>query len=274
MSKFNRILAVVGAGALCIALVSTDSMAQGRRGGAGAGPGAGRGPQAAVTAGGMLAGVDLTPEQQRQINAIRQETQQKVQAIQRDTRLTQAQKQAQTAAAQDAGHNRVMNLLTAQQRQQVQTQTRVGAQGNGLGMGPCGQGLGQGRQGKAGTGQGLGMGPCGAGQGPGGQGQGQRGAGYGRNGEVPGVQLTTQQQQRIQAIRAEMQQVMQRLQQDPNLTPEQKAYEREQLQKETHERVMQELTDQQRQQFQKFWDERGVPGAGAGAGAKAGRGGR
>jgi len=71
-----------------------------------------------------------------------------------------------------------------------------------------------------------------------------------------------------------MQRNMQRLQQDPDLTPDQKAYEREQLQKETHDRVMQELTDQQRQQCQKFWDERGIPGAGAGAGAKAGRAGR
>ena len=97
---------------IVIALAASQASAQGRRyrGGRGMGPG--------MMNQGSVPGVQLTADQRSRIAAIRQETRTKVASIMSNTNLSPGEKQTQAQAAREAGHQKVMNVLTPEQRNQ------------------------------------------------------------------------------------------------------------------------------------------------------------
>ncbi len=240
--RHSRIWIVFALAALVIAVAAGPTDAQGWRGGAG------RGAGGSALSAGAVPGVQLTPEQERQVAEIRSQTMQKVQAVRWDSSLSAEEKAAEIARIRQEGHERVLSILTPEQRQQFESRWPGGRvfdgtvpQGPGLGRGPCGAGLGPG------AGAGRGAGP---GRGRGFVGGGGFGAGAGMSGLVPGVQLSAGQQERIRQIRQDGAREAAAVMADPGLNAQQKAQMVQQIRQRTHERVMQELTPQQRQQFQ------------------------
>ncbi|BCW97950.1 MAG: hypothetical protein KatS3mg024_0777 [Armatimonadota bacterium] len=231
MTRIATILMVFAAAAM-VASLALQADAQGWRGGAGRGGGRGA---AAI---GLVPGVQLTPEQERQVAQIRSETMQRVQQIRWDSSLTPEQIAAEIAKVRQEGHERVMNVLTPEQRQQFQSRWPGAAPGVGLGRGPCGAGLGRG----AGMGRGAGRGI--------GPGAAWLGAGYGMSGLVPGVQLTAEQQERIRQIRQDGARQVAAVMADPNLTAQERALRVQEIRTQTHEQVMSVFTPEQRRQFE------------------------
>ena len=84
----------------------------------GAGPGYGRGPGGRMMT--EVPGVCLTAAQERQIAAIRQETQQRVMSIRTDPNLTPEEKECRIAEAQREGHDKVLAVLTPEQTRQFE----------------------------------------------------------------------------------------------------------------------------------------------------------
>jgi len=161
-------------------------------------------------------GVTLTADQQSKIAAIRQETQSKVASIMSDSSLSAAQKQAQAQAARMAGHQKVLDVLTPQQLQQFQSNWRMGC--------------------PMGTGGGRGMGP------------GMMNQGY-----VPGVTLTADQQSKIAAIRQVTQSKVAAIMRDPNLSSAEKQTQAQAARQAGHDKVLDVLTREQRDQFNQHW---------------------
>jgi Spy/CpxP family protein refolding chaperone len=221
----------IAAAVVIAALVSAgvDAQAQGWRGGAGRGPGGG-------AATGIVPGVQLTPEQEKQVAEIRSETMKQVQQIRWDSALTPEEKAAEIERVRQEGHERVMSVLTPEQRQQFETRwpgCRFYGGRWGQGAGPLpGYGAGRGRGAR-----------------PGGYGGGYYGGGYGMAGLVPGVQLTQEQQERIRQIRADGAREASAIMGDPKLPAQEKTRRVQQIRERTHERVMGVLTPEQQRQF-------------------------
>ena len=161
-------------------------------------------------------GVTLTADQQSRIAAIRQETERKVASIMSDSSLSAAQKQTQAQAARQAGHQKVLDVLTPQQLQQFQSNWRMGC--------------------PMGTGGGRGMGP------------GMMNQGY-----VPGVTLTADQQSKIAAIRQVTQSKVAAIMRDPNLSSAEKQTQAQAARQAGHDKVLDVLTREQRDQFNQHW---------------------
>jgi len=161
-------------------------------------------------------GVTLTADQQSRIAAIRQETERKVASIMSDSSLSAAQKQTQAQAARMAGHQKVLDVLTPQQLQQFQSNWRMGC--------------------PMGTGGGRGMGP------------GMMNQGY-----VPGVTLTADQQSKIAAIRQVTQSKVAAIMRDPNLSSAEKQTQAQAARQAGHDKVLDVLTREQRDQFNQHW---------------------
>lgn len=93
-------------------------------GGPGAGPGRmgprGGGPPPDI-AQGSVPGVQLAQEQMQQVARIRQETRSKVRSVRTDPDLSQQEKAERIAGAQREGHERVLSVLTPEQREQFET---------------------------------------------------------------------------------------------------------------------------------------------------------
>lgn len=92
---------------------------------------------------------------------------------------------------------------------------------------------------------------------------------------VPGLQqypLSTHQRQQIAGIRTEALREMQQIRREPNLTTQEKNNRINQIMMETHNKVMNVLTDEQRDEFQQWWEQRPARRAGAGAGPGMGMG--
>ncbi len=240
MKRLATILTISAVVAGLTASLALQADAQGRRGGPGRGAFAGAG------AIGVVPGVQLTPEQERQVAEIRSETMRRVQEL-RWSGGSPEEIAAEIARVRQEGHERVMNVLSPEQRRQFETrwpnwQPAGGAgwrgAGPGFGRGPCGSGLGWG----AGTGRGAGRG-IGAGA------AGYR-AGFGMAGLVPGVQLTAEQQERVRLIRQEGAREAATVMADQNLPAEEKARLLSEIRTRTHERVMSVLTPDQRRQFE------------------------
>lgn len=105
------------------------------------------------------------------------------------------------------------------------------------------------------------------------QGRGRQGRGGMQMG-VPGLQqhqLSTDQRNEIARIRTEARNETQRVRQDPNLNAQQRAERIAQIQQQTHDEVMNVLTEQQREEFNNWWSDR-MQGRGAGRGAGPGAG--
>lgn len=200
---------------------------------------------------GMVPGIQqnpLTQQQRQQIMDIRQETQQQVRQIRMNQNLSQQQKQQQIKQAQMQNHERVMNVLTPEQRAEFQNWWQQRQQGCPGGVCPI-------RPPGAGAGPGMGMGP-------------------GQMGMVPGIQqnpLTQQQQRQIMQIRQDAQQQMRDITNNPNLTEDQKWQQIQQIQRETHDAVVNVLTPEQRQELSNWWSSHPHSGMGS-SGAGMGRG--
>ncbi|MGQ9807168.1 MAG: hypothetical protein ACUVSM_11520 [Armatimonadota bacterium] len=243
MTRTASILLVFAAVAAMITSLALQADAQGWRGGAG------RGASNGAAAIGVVPGVQLTPEQERQVAQIRSETMRRVQEIRRNSSLTPEQMAAEIAKVRQEGHERVMNVLTPEQRQQFESRWpgcrlfggagwQGAGSGAGLGRGPCGAGLGRGAGMGRGAGRGLGPGAAGL------------GAGFGMSGLVPGVQLTAEQQERIRQIRQDGAREAAAVMADPNLTAQEKSRRVQEIRAQTHEQVMSVLTPEQRRQFE------------------------
>ena len=195
---------------ITIALAAPQVASQGmmHRGGRGMGPG--------MMNQGSVPGVTLTADQQSRIAAIRQETERKVASIMSNPDLSPAEKQTQAQAARQAGHQKVLAVLTPQQLQQFQSNWRMGC--------------------PMGTGGGRGMGP------------GMMNQGY-----VPGVTLTADQQSKIAAIRQETQSKVAAIMRDPNLSSAEKQTQAQAARQAGHDKVLDVLTPEQRQQFDQNW---------------------
>ena len=206
MKIFYGILCLMAA----IALAAPQVASQGMMHRGGGGMGRGMMNQTCVP------GVTLTADQQSKIAAIRQETQSKVASIMSNSSLSSAQKQAQAQAARQAGHQKVLDVLTPQQLQQFQSNWRMGC--------------------PMGTGGGRGMGP------------GMMNQGY-----VPGVTLTADQQSKIAAIRQETQSKVASIMSDSSLSAAQKQAQAQAARQAGHDKVLDVLTPEQRQQFDQNW---------------------
>jgi len=114
------------------------------------GTGGGRGMGPGMMNQGYVPGVTLTADQQSKIVAIRQETQSKVASIMRDPNLSSAEKQTQAQAARQAGHDKVLDVLTPEQRDQFNQ--HWSSMNPGSGMGPGMGGMMPGMQSKPATG--------------------------------------------------------------------------------------------------------------------------
>lgn len=187
---------------------------------------AGRRVPAPRNSAGLVPGVtDLSDEQTNRIAAIRQDTQRRVQEVQRNRALTPQQRSARIQQIQREGHDRVLSVLTPAQRRQFDEamRSRPPAQPGSRG----------------------GAGPRGPGQ-------------PAHPGHVPGVtSLNPEQLNAIAAIRAEARQQIQAVQQDRSLTPQQRSARIQEIQRRSHDRVMAVLTEDQRGQFQRWWSARG-----------------
>lgn len=78
---------------------------------------------------------------------------------------------------------------------------------------------------------------------------------------VPGVQLSPQQQQQIDSIRARAQSQIQAVNADRSLTQQQKADRIRSIQSQAHDDVLAVLTPAQRQQLADWWTRRQGTGA-------------
>lgn len=78
-----------------------------------------RSPQGADSGQGVP-GVQLTPEQRQEIARIREDLRVRVQEIRRDQTLSQAQKVERVTALRKEAHDKVLNVLTPEQRRQFQ----------------------------------------------------------------------------------------------------------------------------------------------------------
>lgn len=65
---------------------------------------------------GTVPGVRLTQQQRQRIMEIRRSTQQQVQQVQRDPRLSQSEKERRIAQIRQRGHDQVMGVLSSEQR--------------------------------------------------------------------------------------------------------------------------------------------------------------
>ena len=212
---------------IIIALSAPHAASQGtmRRGGRGGGRGMGPG----MMNQGSVPGVQLTADQQQRIAAIRQETMERVRSIMRDPNLSPSEKQTQANAARQAGHQKVMDVLTPEQQQQF-----LSCWATGTCMGQRG---------------GQGMGP-----------------GMMNQGSVPGVQLSADQQQRIAAIRQETRNKVASIMSNSNLSAAEKQSQAEAARQAGHEKVLGVLTPEQRQQFDQNWSSMGPGMMGPGMG--------
>lgn len=269
MKALMRTTAVAVALVLMTAAAAT---AQGR-------PGAGRG----YGANEGVPGVQLSDAQQQRINQIRAETRREVQRLRTDSSLSMDDRDRQIKDVQARGHENVLNELTDQQRAQFDNWwrnrpqpgpagpgARPGGPGGRSGMhpGPAGPGPGMG-PGTSGMGPGAGMGPgSGMRPGPGGPRPGMGGRGV--TGDVPGVTLREEQRNRILSMRQEMWRELDRIQGDNSLTPQEKSDRMADARSRTHNQVLGELDDQQRADFDRWWNNRPAPGAGPKAGAPGG----
>lgn len=115
---------------ITIALAAPQAGSQGMMHRRGGGMGRGMMNQTGVP------GVTLTADQQSRIAAIRQETRSKVASIMSNPNLSAAQKQTQAEAARRAGHDKVLELLTPEQRRQFDQNwaSMYGGQGMMRGM--------------------------------------------------------------------------------------------------------------------------------------------
>lgn len=168
---------------------------------------------------------DLTSDQQQEIAGIRMETQNKVRDIQMDQSLTSAERMQMIQETKSQGHEQVLSVLTADQREQFnmwwESRYRM----------PVGAGPGQMAQRMD-----KGMG------------------GMMMSGMVPGVtNLTQEQQQEIARLRTTQMQHMREIRMDSSLTVQERRQMMKDAKKEHHEQVMNVLTDEQKMEFQEWW---------------------
>lgn len=177
---------------------------------------------------GKVPGAQLTSEQRQQTAEIREDTRLEVRRIQRDANLSRQERADRIRQAQIEGHERVMSILTPEQRRDFNERWMR-------------------RQGRVGPGARVGAGPGVRGREP-------LGADIGQG--VPGVQLTEDQKRRIAAIREDTRQEIQDIRRDPDLSQEQKAERITDVRREAHDRALDVLTREQRRDFQDWWDRR------------------
>lgn len=194
----------------------------------------------------------LTQQQKQQIMQIRQQTQQQVRDVRMNQNLSQQQKQQKISQIQAQGHERVMNVLTPEQKAEF-------------------GGWWQQRQScSGGTCQ---MKPSGAGAGPG---MGRQGRGMNRMGMIPGLQqhpLSEQQRQQIVEIRQDAQNRMSTITNNTSLTQDQKWQQLDQVQRESHDAIVSVLTPEQREELSNWWSSHPASGMGSkGGGMGSGMG--
>lgn len=176
---------------------------------------------------GYVPGVQTTAEQRQRIASIRRQYDQEILRVQSDTSLTQYERSQMITELEEQRHRQVLNELTPSQR--MQFEQWWAARTNGIPV------------------------PIGAGP----------GVGTARMqvslGHVPGVETSIEQRQRIALIRQQTIQQVQDVENDPNLTPQQKQDRIAEIQRDGHEQIMNVLTPEQRDDFNQWW--KGRPGA-------------
>ena len=104
----------------------------------------GRGPRGGGPGGGRPFGdVDLTPEQQSQIQSIHQNAESQIAAIRNDSALTQDQKREKLRSIMDGTHQQTLNVLTLEQQQKLKDRGESGPRGFGGRRGPRGGAFGR-----------------------------------------------------------------------------------------------------------------------------------
>lgn len=205
----------------------------------GRGPGQGGGAGTWIVPG--LPESSLTGDQRQKIATIRQQTQAQVQSVRGNAALSSTEKAQKIAQARKAGHDKVMAVLTPEQRKQVQDWIK--SRPSGAGMGP-GMGMGKGRG--MGMRRGMGPGNMGMNNDPG----SMRGM---QMWSVPGLadsSLTAQQKQKISAIRMQTQAKVQAIRRNSKLTEQEKTTQIESARKSGHAKVMDVLTSEQKSKLQ------------------------
>lgn len=167
-----------------------------------------------ITTSGRVPGVRLTSAQQRRVAQIRRETRAQEQAERRNTSYARAEREQRAMAARRAGHNRVIAVLTPEQRAQHTTyyNNRMQRVATRYGM-------------------------------P-------------RQERIPGVQLSSAQEQSVARIRQDTRQRMNAIDRDTRLSRAERDRRIAAIQQEEHNRVISTLTPEQRTQFETAWQNR------------------
>ncbi|GEM_PF-1228350 len=182
----------------------------------------------------LYPGLDLTPEQRRQLADIRAETHRQVCAARDDLSVGPRERMNRIREARRNGQERELAVLTPEQREHLRQNPPT----------PSRLYTWQDRATRAQSSA------------------GPRAAAPRNNaGLVPGVtDLTDEQTNRIAAIRAETQRQVQAVQRDRTLTQQQRSTRIQEIQRQGHQRVLNELTPAQRQQFDQAMSSRaGTP---------------
>lgn len=188
----------------------------------------GRGPGQSMGAGTWivpgLPTSSLTGDQRQKIASIRRQTQAQVQGVRADSALSDQEKAQKIAQARKTGHDKVMAVLTQEQRKQVEDWIKSRPS---VGMGMR---------------RGMGLGNMGWSNDPGSM--------CGKQAwSVPGIadsSFTAQQRQKIAAIRQQTRTQVQAIRNDSKLTEQEKSKQIDEARKVGHDKVMDVLTDKQK----------------------------
>ncbi len=170
----------------------------------------------------------LSTDQRNEIARIRTESRQQMQQVRQDPNLSSQEKADRISQIRQQTHDRVMGVLTPQQRQEFMSWWSSRQQGM-----PARGGAGPG------MGMGMGMGPV--------------------TGMMPGLTqnpLSAAQRQRIMNIRSSFRQQMMDVRNNRDLSSEQKTDQIAQLMQQQHQQVMDVLTPAQQQEFNNWWSSR------------------
>lgn len=169
---------------------------------------------------------NISPEQRQSIINIRQDARRQVRDIMADSRLTDQQKEERVSAVIDKTHTAVMNQLTPAQRQQFDRWYSSRVEGPMM------------RQ-RAGAGA------------------GSRDPLLFRVPGVPSSSLTADQKQQIATIRLNTMSTVSDIEDNPNLSEQQKMDQISQARMQAHQQVVAVLTPEQVQQFENWWSSSG-----------------
>ena len=179
----------------------------------------------------------ITSEQRQQIIGIRQNMHSQIQNIRANQNLSQQEKQAEISEILLNSNTQIVNVLTPEQKQEFAAWWEERQERSAQMTAP--RSMGAKPQGRVGAGPGMMQ--------------------KGNMGFMPGLQqnpLSSDQQQRIAAIRKQEQNQIQSVRMNKNLSMQEKNSRMAEIRSNTHSQVMNVLTSAQREEFMQWWKSR------------------